>query len=162
MVYVIDASALIAIEGVCARLGHSYDVVIARLTDLSTSGGLTYPPLVVRDCREYGETDVITSWVRSNAPHLDNNAPGYDLIGGVIAQCPDLIDLDDQRESAELEVLALAVSRGGAGGVSVTVVTEQWTDSPIKQSLGSAALSLGFQVLSTEQFVVGVMTGRAG
>ncbi|WP_219817282.1 hypothetical protein, partial [Rathayibacter tritici] len=123
---------------------------------LCTDGDLLFPPLVVRDCREFGETDLVTSWVRSNAVHLSSHAPGYDLAGQVMCECPALFDVDDERESAEIEVLALALSRRN-DRVSVAVVTGQWIDSPIRQSLGSAAIAMNFDTMSTREFVDSVM-----
>jgi hypothetical protein len=156
VLFVIDAASFIELESVCTSAGHSFDVVLSRLTDLCTGSQLVFPPLVVRDCRDYGETDVITSWVRSNAAHLSSHVPGYELAAQVVDQCPNLFDVDDQRESAEIEVLALALSRRNAG-VPVTVVTGQWVDSPLRQSLGSAAATMGFDAITTRGFVNSVM-----
>lgn len=157
VLFVLDAASLIELEDICASEGYPFDVVLARLTDLCTGDELVFPPLVVRDCREFGETDFITSWVRSNAAHLSNNAPGYDLAGQVMYECPALFDVDDQRESAEIEVLALALSRRNAGA-AVTVVTGQWVDSPVRQSLGSAATTMKFSTMTTRDFVNSVMS----
>lgn len=156
VLFVLDAASLIELEDVCASEGYLFGVVLARLTDLCTGGELIFPPLVVRDCREFGATDLITSWVRSNAAHLSNNAPSYNLAGQVMYECPALFDEDDRRESTEIEVLALALSRRDAGA-TVTVVTGQWVDSKVKQSLGSAATGMSFGTMTTRDFVNCIM-----
>lgn len=156
MLFVLDAASFIELQEVCAAEGYSFDVVVARLTDLCTESELIFPPLVVRDCREFGETDLITSWVRSNAARFPNHAPGYELAGQVMFECPDLFDVDDERESAEIEVLALALRRRNEGA-PVAVVTGQWVDSPIRQSLGSAAIAMDFDTMNTRDFLSSVM-----
>lgn len=156
MIYVIDASSFIELEDSAYGAGYNFDVVLARLTDLCTANRLTFPPLVVRDCRDFGSTDIITSWVRTCANGLRDNSPGYDLAGEVLGRCPTVLDPDDERESAELEVLALAMSRVRAGD-EVTVVTAQWIDFPTRQSLGNAALDLAFSAVNTADFVREVM-----
>lgn len=156
MVYVIDASSFIEIEEVCAADGFAFDLVLARMTDLCSGCDLTFPPLVVRDCRDLAETDIITSWVRSSAAGLQNNSPGYELTGEVLGKCPSVFDPDDDRESAEVEVLALALSHLDAGS-AVTVVTAQWIDSPSRQALGNAARVMGLSSLDTVAFVRAIM-----
>jgi hypothetical protein len=156
VLFVLDAASFIELQEACAAECHPFDVVLSRLTNLCTEGKLLFPPLVVRDCREFGETDLVTSWVRSNAIHLSSHAPGYDFVGQVMCECPALFDVDDERESAEIEVLALALSRRN-DGVSVAVVTGQWVDSPVRQSLGSAAIAMNFDTMSTRKFVNNVM-----
>lgn len=131
-------------------------MVLARLTDLCTAKCLTFPPLVVRDCRDFGSTDIITSWVRTCANGLKDNAPGYDLAGDVLGQCPTVLDPDDDRESAEVEVLALALSRTNAGD-EVIVVTAQWVDAPARQALGNAAHAMAFSAVNTTEFIRDVM-----
>jgi hypothetical protein len=74
------------------------------------------------------------------------------MTGEVLSQCPDVFDLDDQRESSEIDVLALALSHHQEG-VPVSVVTGQWIDSPSRQALGNASATLGLPGLDTGAFI---------
>jgi hypothetical protein len=152
VVYVIDASAFIQMQEICEAKGHDFGDALARLTTLREADQVIFPPLVVRDCREFGDTDYVTSWVRTASAALQGNSPGYDKVGEVLSQCPLAVDVDDDRESAELEVLALALSRH-QDGASVTVVTGQWIDSPTRQAVGNASVTLGLLGLDTGAFV---------
>lgn len=152
--YVFDASALIALETHCATSGVTFTHLVSALTDLNENAQLLCPPLVVKECKTLGATDLITSWVRAAASGFSGASPEWDFIGEAIDLCPDLLNSDDKNESAQIEVVALALQRSHDGH-SVTVVTDQWLALPDGTSaLGPACRSAGLFATTVPDFIL--------
>ena len=148
-VYVLDASAIVELEGVCIDAGHDLEEAFRALTDLVESGELICPARVVRECKDLAPTDRGTQWLRvASANFTDCSAP-YTFQEQVIQSCPEIIDPRVTEESLSVIVLSLACYRR-AQDHDVEVVTQQWTVPPNQVALASAAVNLGFRAISVE------------
>jgi hypothetical protein len=125
--------------------------VLSVMTDLAEQGALVSPALVIRDCKDYAEYDQITVWIKAVAGHFRDSNPDYAAVEQVMLSCPDLINLDDQEENAEVEVLALALQR--LEHSDVRVVSGQWSDLPDRAALGPSAGRVDVEALRVEEFI---------
>lgn len=128
-IFVLDATALVALETAAPICGITFPDLLNELTTLAEDGELICPPLVIKDCKQLGETDLVTSWVRMAQASFHDASPPWDLTEEALSMCDVLFDPDDTDENAQIEVVALALQRSRAGH-EVVVVTDQWVALP--------------------------------
>lgn len=98
-----------------------------------------------------------TRWLRSNSGHFRGAEEPWEYVETVQATCEDMIDPDDTAENVQVSVLALALKLIASGTTDVTLVTDQWSDTPWQISQATAALRLGISAISVDQFIADVM-----
>jgi hypothetical protein len=152
-IYIPDASALIALEEACLNAGHQIDEVLEGLTDLAIAGKLLCPPLVVRECKRLGDGEPTTRWLKASSGHFGQSDDPWEYMEVVLSRCPLLLDPDDTEENPQVAVLALALYLTDIQDDDVIVITDQWVDSPIRQSLGNAAPAVLVQTRTVEQLI---------
>lgn len=150
--YIFDASAIIALEEACATAGHDFEDVADALTDLAMKHEMSCPPVVLRQCREYGEGEAGTRWLKSVSGHFVGIADPWEYLETVLAACPSLIDPDDPNESPQATVLAMALFKKRTRP-DVVLVTDQWVDMPTRIALGSAARLVGVSAISPDALI---------
>jgi hypothetical protein len=150
--YILDASAVIALEEACLNAGLEFDEVTDVLTDLAIAKDLACPPVVLRQCREFGDGDGGTRWLKGVSGHFAGIADPWEYLETVLAACPTLINADDPNESPQATVLALALYRAQTR-TDVTIVTDQWVDMPGRTALGPAASLVRVQAITPDALV---------
>ncbi|QHF21654.1 hypothetical protein GTU71_12975 [Rathayibacter sp. VKM Ac-2762] len=154
--YILDASALIALEDTCIDAGHQIEDILDSLTELAIQGSLVCPPLVIKECRRLGDGESTVRWLRASSGHFSRLDDPWDYMETVLSSCPELIDPDDMNENPQVAVLALALFSQTTSNEEVIVVTDQWVDSPMRQSLGTAAAVIDVMALPVKDFVLTV------
>lgn len=157
-VYVIDATAIISLGGVCADSPHSLRDLEDAMTALAIRQEILCPPTVLQRCQQVGADEDGTRWLRSNSGHFRGAEEPWEYVETVQATCEDMIDPDDTAENVQVSVLALVLKLVAAGVVEVILVTDQWADSPWQISQSTGARRLGLNAISVEQFVTDVMS----
>jgi hypothetical protein len=153
-IFVLDASAIIALEDACDGAGVAVDEILDQLTDLAIAAELTCPPSAVKDCLRLGAGEAATRWLRSASGHFGRIDDPWEFMETVFAECPDLLDPDDPDDDPQVAVLALALYvTENSVGVEVIVVTDQWAENPIKSPLGPCAELVGVPALNVGQFL---------
>lgn len=132
--------------------GHSLADVLEAMTELAIAGDLTCPPIVLRECRKFGEDEPVTRWLRATSGHFKASDDPWEYLEQVLASCPMLIDPDELGESPQTTVLAMALFQGESR-TDVVIVTDQWQDLPTRQALGNAASALSVRAISVENFL---------
>jgi hypothetical protein len=153
--YIFDASAVIALEEACLAAHVAFNEVSDVLTDLAIGQDLACPPIVLRECREYGDSDAGTRWLKSVSGHFVGNADPWEYLETVLTGCPTLINPDDPNESPQATVLAMALYKSQSRQ-DVVLVTDQWINMPNRIALGPAALQLGIDAIATDALVAAV------
>jgi hypothetical protein len=151
--YIPDASAIIALEDACTASSRGVEDVLESLTDLAIAGDLVCPPLVLKECKRLGDGEPTTRWLKSTSGHFGPSDDPWEYMETVLASCPGLLDPDDIGENPQVAVLALALFMQRSRNDEVFVVTDQWVDNPIRQSMGSAAALVQISTLTVDQFV---------
>jgi hypothetical protein len=150
--YILDATAVVALEDCCTVESVPFQAVLDALTGLAEMGDFVCPPIVVKQVRTFADGEFVSTWLRSTAGHFGDVVDPWDYLETVLLECPGLIDPDSTQESPQAVVLALALHRQDVGA-EVLVVTDQWSDLPNRQSLGSACGSLGIAAISVHELL---------
>lgn len=149
-VYIIDSYSLLAMPTLCKphqHLGH----LLTEMTEMVRAGALTFPNLVVKECKKYGSGEFPTMWADAASGHRRNIAPPYEFMETVLDLCPDVADWDDSDESVQVEVLTLALFRGASS--EVIIVTEDTNDVPERMCLLKAANQLNIPAVTFPEFL---------
>lgn len=152
LIYVLDAHALIALQDAAATAGFDFDDLLSKMTALVEDGQLVCPPSVVRECRDFGETDLITSWVRMASANFNDASVSWDIAEQVISSHPTLVDSTETRENPQVDVLGLAIQRKNRNH-DVVIVTGQWVDTPICAALGTVAAAADVTAMTPMEFI---------
>lgn len=150
--YILDATAVIALEDDCNAGSFVLDDVLDYMTTLAINGSLICPRLAIDQCRKLGSSDPGTRWVRTASGHFDDTEESWEYYDQVLDSCNDLVDPDDLEENPQVGVLASALKHRD-GGYDVTVVTAQWENNPLQRSQGSAASMLNIPAISMRAFL---------
>lgn len=149
-VYIIDSYSLLAMPSLCKphqQLGH----LLTAMTDMVRQGILTFPNLVVKECKKYGSGEFPTMWADAASGHRQNISAPYEFMENVLDLCPDVADWDDSDESVQVDVLTLALFR--ARSSDVVVVTEDTNDVPERMCLIKAANQLALPAVTFSEFL---------
>ena len=156
-VYVIDAYGILTFPSLCGDQTRLNGLLI-NLTELVESGRLSFPDLVLRDCRLYAPRDVCYLWAKAVA----GSRKVYKVPNGyqeeALGHCERLLDLDDDGEQTQLAVAGLALLLAEAS--SVTLVTEDVRPVPERKCLYEACPDLGLRAATCREFVQGVGLDR--
>ncbi|MCX4559012.1 DUF4411 family protein [Streptomyces phaeochromogenes] len=149
--FVIDAHALLALPSLCADDNkiHSF---FDRLTEEVGASNLTFPSLVLQDCRKFAEGDLIYTWVKAVSAHRKISRVDNSWQEEVLTACEELVDIDDDCEQTAVLVasMAMMVSHNGR---AVSVVTEDRLELPNRMCLHDACGVLGIDAVSTVEFL---------
>lgn len=160
--FVLDSHSLADLAHAATAAGVDLDVVLDAMTGLLEHQEIECPPLVVSECRKYGEpSDRAMGWARTASGQFSRSSVSYVLVDEVVASCPEMVDVDGTEENPQVEVLALALARRREG-VDAVVVTAQVTDTPLAMSLRTAALSIDVPVLTPAEFVAHLVSPSGG
>lgn len=151
-VYIVDSYSLLEMPVLC-RPERQLGALLTDMTDLVRFGQLTFPTLVVRECKKYGLGEFPTMWVDAASGHRHDVSPPSEYTETVLADCPDVADWDDPEESVQVDILALALYRQFQGH-EVVVVTQDNSDVPERICLLKAADSLAFDAISFPEFLI--------
>jgi hypothetical protein len=151
--FVLDASAYIALEVTCTDGGYDINDILDLMTDLAATGCLKSPPLVLQECKRLGKDESATRWLRASSGHFSAADDSWEHMEAVLTACPALLDPDDLNENPQVAVLALALHAQDAQGQQVIIVTDQWVDNPLRQALGNAAAVMSVTAQPVEMFI---------
>ncbi|WP_432165783.1 hypothetical protein [Streptomyces sp. bgisy031] len=151
-IHVIDTHALLALPGHCADSSKIH-LFFDGLTNQVASGALTFPSLVVHDCRAYAEGEIVHTWIKAVSAHRKYQSVDNGWLEEVLTQCEQLADIDDDQEQTPLSVGAMSLMLSDSG-MDVRVVTEDRLELPNRICLFEACSTLGLQAISANDFLV--------
>lgn len=154
--YVLDATAVIALGSVCDVSPHDPADVGDAMTSLAMVGDLLCPATVLPRCQAVGAGEFGTRWLRSNSGHFSGVEEPWEYVETVLSSCEEMIDIDDTNENVQVSVLAVGL-RLSESRDDVVIVTDQWADTPWLMSQATAARRLALSVIPVDQFVNEVM-----
>ncbi|MFD5216939.1 hypothetical protein ACFWMH_04555 [Streptomyces tendae] len=149
--FVIDAHALLALPPLCADENkiHSF---FDRLTEEVEAGNLTFPSLVLQDCRKFAEGELLFTWAKAVAAHRTVSRVDNSWQEEVLTACEEIADIDDDCEQTAVLVASMAMMLSD-NGRAVSVVTEDRFDLPNRMCLNEACGVLGLAALSAVDFL---------
>ncbi|MEU6069221.1 DUF4411 family protein [Streptomyces sp. NPDC047082] len=149
--FVIDAHALLALPPLCTDENkiHSF---FDRLTEEVEANNLTFPSLVLQDCRKFAEGELLYTWVKAVAAHRRISRVDNSWQEEVLTECEELADIDDDCEQTAVLVASMALMLIDTGR-DVCVVTEDRFDLPNRMCLHDACGVLGIDVMSALEFL---------
>ncbi|MFS8203330.1 DUF4411 family protein (plasmid) [Streptomyces sp. CWNU-52B] len=149
--FVIDAHALLALPPLCADATKVH-AFFDRFTGEVEAGNLTFPSLVMQDCRKFAEGELLYTWVKAVAAHRKFSRVDNSWQEEVLTVCEELADIDDDCEQTAVLVASMAMMLEDAGR-SVSVVTEDKYELPNRMCLYDACGLLEIDTLSAVEFV---------
>ncbi|MFF8400933.1 hypothetical protein ACWDO6_10360 [Streptomyces sp. NPDC003674] len=151
-IHIIDTHALLALPGHCAderRIHLFFD----ELTSHVASGFLTFPGLVVNDCREYAQGEISYTWIKAVSAHRRYQSVDNGWLEEVLTRCEDLADLDDDQEQTPLLVGAMGLMLEDIG-LDVSIVTEDRLELPNRMCLSEACVTLSLEAMDAREFLM--------
>lgn len=160
--FVLDSHCLADLSHAVTAAGADLDVVLDAMNGLLERNEIECPPLVISECRKYGEpSDRAMVWARTASAQFSRSSVSYAIVDEVVALCPEMVDVDGTEENPQVEVLALTLARRREG-VDAVVVTAQVTDTPLAMSLRTAALRVQVPVFTPAEFVAHLVASLGG
>lgn len=155
-IYIIDAYSLLMMPSIC-KPQHQLGPLLQTMTDMVKNKQLTFPNLVVRDCKKFGAAEFPTMWADAASGHRDrsHHSSIHEYQEKVLANCYDILDPDDPEETAQLDVLALALqlSPTEVNNGRPRIVTDDIHDVPERMCLHKAAAQMSVQSMTLSDFL---------
>ncbi|MER7675378.1 hypothetical protein [Streptomyces sp. NPDC096934] len=151
-IYVIDTHALLALPSHCgddAKIHLFFD----ELTNRVSSGILTFPNLVIQDCKEFAEGEIIHTWTKAVSAHRRFASVDNGWQEEVLGQCEEIADFDDVGEQTPVLVAAMALSLLDVG-LDASIVTEDRLELPNRLCLAEACRPLDIPTVTCLEFIL--------
>lgn len=140
---ILDSSALLNTK-TAIRVGDQWDFFEGLLRRVKT-GLVVVPMQVMKEISESAWPDMPGAWAAAayhQSPHAYDAE--YEWVQRVMAETPDIIEVDAEMNKADPWVVALALQLRSEGS-EVVVVADDYKDRPTKISIASACRTFGVE-----------------
>lgn len=151
-IHVADTYALLEVPRACSSPSE-LPPVLDGLTTMIMDGSLTFPDIVVQECRKYAQGDHIYTWINAVSGHRFQKAVPGQWHVEVLGICADIIDEDDEADQAPLFVASMARMLSASGSSEVYVVTEDRKNVPERKCLAEACKDLDLVTITVADLI---------
>lgn len=121
------------------------------LSNQISKGYLKFPELVAQECMRYSSDSSHSIWISGAKNSVQNAVVSWASIQYIQDNVPEIDDLSRAEEQANAQVAALAWERASVG-VSICVVTDDASSTPLRTSLNDACNSLNIPTIRFQNY----------